>query len=378
MIARISVWRRALVANAGVRGRPIEPLVLSAQERTYLERQVRRHRVARSLSERCRAILRCADGLPSKSVAAELGIHEHTVGKWRRRFLKDRCDGLLDEARPGRPRTINDDQVAAVIERTLRTTPVDATHWSIRSMAAETGFSHTTIRRMWAAFGLQPHRSQTFKLSSDPLFVDKVRDIVGLYLSPPNRALVLSIDEKSQIQALDRSQPVLPMMPGVPERRSHDYVRHGTTDLFAAFNIADGTVISQLRRHHRAAEFKEFLARIDKNVPAGLEVHLVCDNLATHKAPVIQAWLARHPRFRLHFTPTGSSWINQVERWFGFLTDQMIRRGTHKSVQALEADIRSWIENWNANPRPFAWTKTADEILDSLARYLARISGAGY
>ena len=228
------------MANAGVRGRPIAPLVLSPQEQAYLERQVRRHRVARSISERCRAILRCADGLPSKSVAAELGIHEHTVGKWRRRFLKDRCDGLLDEARPGRPRTINDEQVAAVIERTLRTTPADATHWSIRSMAAETGFSHTTIRRMWAAFGLQPHRSQTFKLSGDPLFVDKVRDIVGLYLSPPNRALVLSIDEKSQIQALDREQPVLPMMPGVPERRTHSYVRHGTTSLFAALDVASG------------------------------------------------------------------------------------------------------------------------------------------
>jgi transposase len=224
------------MANARVRGRPIAPLVLSAQERAYLERQVRRHRVARSLSERCRVILRCADGVASKDVAAELGLHEHTVGKWRRRFLKDRCEGLLDEARPGRPRSIDDDQVAAVIERTLRTTPVDATHWSIRSMAAEAGFSHTTIRRMWAAFGLQPHRSQTFKLSTDPLFVDKVRDIVGLYLSPPNRALVLSIDEKSQIQALDREQPVLPMMPGVPERRTHSYVRHGTTSLFAALD----------------------------------------------------------------------------------------------------------------------------------------------
>jgi transposase len=273
------------VANAGVRGRPIAPLVLSAQERAYLERQVRRHRVARSLSERCRAILRCADGLPSKSVAAELGIHEHTVGKWRRRFLKDRCDGLLDEARPGRPRTINDDQVAAVIERTLRTTPADATHWSIRSMAAETGFSHTTIRRMWSAFGLQPHRSQTFKLSSDPLFVDKVRDIVGLYLSPPNRALVLSIDEKSQIQALDREQPVLPMMPGVPERRTHSYVRHGTTTLFAALDVASGFVIGKCYKRHRAVEFLKFLKEIDAQIPEGLAVHIVMDNYATHKRP---------------------------------------------------------------------------------------------
>ena len=259
------------MAKAFARGRPIAPLVLSAQERVYLERQVRRHRVARSLSERCRVILRCADGLPSKSVAAELGVHEHTVGKWRRRFLKDRCDGLLDEARPGRPRTIDDDQVAAVIERTLRTTPADATHWSIRSMAAETGFSHTTIRRMWAAFGLQPHRSQTFKLSNDPLFVDKVRDIVGLYLSPPNRALVLSIDEKSQIQALDREQPVLPMMPGVPERRTHNYVRHGTTSLFAALDVASGFVIGKCYKRHRAVEFLNFLKQIDAHVPEGLE-----------------------------------------------------------------------------------------------------------
>src|SRR5437763_4066065 len=264
-----------------MRGRPIAPLVLSQQERTYLERQVRRHRVARSLSERCRAILRGADGLPSKSVAAELGIHEHTVGKWRRRFLKGRCDGLLDEARPGRPRTINDDQVVAVIDRPLRTPPVDATHGSPRSMAAETGFSHTTIRRMWAAFGLQPHRSQTFKLSSDPLFVDKVRDIVGLYLSPPNRALVLSIHEKSQIQAPDREQPVLPMMPGVPERRTHSYVRHGTTSLFAALDFASGFVIAKCYKRPRAAAFLNFLKQIDAHVPHSLDVHIILDNYAT-------------------------------------------------------------------------------------------------
>ena len=240
---------------ANATGRPTAPLVLSSEERDYLERQVRRHRVARSMSERCRIILRCGDGLPSKVVAVELGVHEHTVGKWRRRFLKDRIEGLLDEARPGRPRTIDDDQVAAVIERTLRSTPADATHWSIRSMAGATGFSHTTIRRIWTAFGLQPHRSETFKLSSDPLFVDKVRDIVGLYLSPPNRALVLSVDEKSQIQALDREQPVLPMMPGVPERRTHSYVRHGTTPLFAVLDVASGFVIGKCYKRHRAAEF---------------------------------------------------------------------------------------------------------------------------
>ena len=329
------------MANAGIKGRPVAPLVLSPQERTYLERQVRRHRVARSLSERCRAILRCADGLPSKSVAAELGLHEHTVGKWRRRFLKDRCDGLLDEARPGRPRTINDDQVAAVIERTLRTTPADATHWSIRSMAAETGLSHTTIRRMWSAFGLQPHRSQTFKLSSDPLFVDKVRDIVGLYLSPPNRALVLSIDEKSQIQALDREQPVLPMMPGVPERRTHSYVRHGTN----------------------------FLKEVDAQVPEGLDVHIVMDNYATHKTPKIKAWLARRPHYHVHFTSTSASWINQVERWFAELTRKQIQRGVHTSVRQLEADIRTFIDVHNRNPKPFKWTKSADQILASVKRF---------
>jgi transposase len=357
------------MANACARGRPIPPLVLSAQERTYLERQIRRHRVARSLSERCRVILRCADGLASKDVAAELGLHEHTVGKWRRRFLKDRCEGLLDEARPGRPRTIDDDQVAAVIERTLRTTPVDATHWSIRSMAAETGFSHTTIRRMWAAFGLQPHRSQTFKLSSDPLFVDKVRDIIGLYLSPPNRALVLSVDEKSQIQALDREQPVLPMMPGVPERRTHSYVRHGTTSLFAALDVASGFVIGKCYKRHRAAEFLNFLKEIDAQVPKGLDIHIVMDNYATHKTPRIKAWLARRSHYHVHFTPTSASWINQVERWFAELARKRLRRGVHTSVRKLEADICAFIDRHNQNPRPFKWTKSADQILASVKRF---------
>lgn len=266
------------MANAA--GRPVSPLILSADERAYLERQVRRDRVARSLSERCRVILRCADGIASKSVAHEPGVHEHTVGKWRRRFLKGRIEGLLDEARPGRPRTIDDDQVAAIIERTLRSTPSDATHWSIRSMATATGFSHTTIRRIWNAFGLQPHRSETFKLSSDPLFVDKVRDIVGLYLSPPNRALVLSVDEKSQIQALDREQPVLPMMPGIPERRTHSYIRHGTTSLFAALDIASGFVIGKCYKRHRAAEFLDFLKQIDAHIPDGLDIHIIMDNYA--------------------------------------------------------------------------------------------------
>jgi transposase len=350
-------------------GRPIAPLILSAEERAYLERQVRRHRAARSLSERCRVILRCADGVPSKSVASEIGVHEHTVGKWRRRFLRDRIEGLLDEARPGRPRTINDDQVAAVIERTLRSTPKDATHWSIRSMATETGFSHTTIRRIWNAFGLQPHRTETFKLSSDPLFVDKVRDIVGLYLSPPNRALVLSVDEKSQIQALDREQPVLPMMPGVPERRTHSYVRHCTTSLFAALDIASGFVIGKCYKRHRATEFLDFLKQIDARVPEGLDIHIIMDNYATHKTAVIKNWLARRPHYHVHFTPTSASWINQVERWFAELTRKQIRRGVHTSTNQLEADIRAFIERHNKNPKPYRWTKSADEILASVKRF---------
>jgi transposase len=350
-------------------GRPVAALVLSAEEKAYLERQVRRHRVARSLSERCRIILRCADGLSSKAVGAELGVHEHTVGKWRRRFLKDRIDGLYDEARPGRPRTIDDDQVAAVIERTLATTPHDATHWSIRSMAKQTGLSHTTIRRIWTAFGLQPHRSETFKLSTDPLFVDKVRDIVGLYLSPPDRALVLCVDEKSQIQALDREQPVLPMMPGMPERRTHNYVRHGTTSLFAALDVASGFVIGKCYKRHRASEFLDFLKEIDARVPDDLDIHVVMDNYATHKTPRIRAWLARRPRYHVHFTPTSASWINQVERWFAELTRKQIQRGVHTSVHQLEADIHAFIEAHNTDPKPYRWTKSADEILASVKRF---------
>jgi transposase len=357
-------------------GRPKVELVLSVDERAQLERWVRRAKSSQVLALRSRIILGCAEpGAMSKDVAARLGCSETTVGKWRRRFLRERLDGLVDEDRPGRPSSVSLDQVEDVIVATLESKPADATHWSQSSMAKRTGLSRSTIGRIWRDFGLKPHRVDGFKVSTDPLFVERVVDVVGLYHNPPERAVVLCVDEKSQIQALDRSQPVLPMMPGMPQRRTHDYRRNGITSLFAAFNVADGTVITELHRQHRASEFKKFLATIDKTVPEGLDVYIVADNYGTHKTPAIKAWLAKHPRFHMHFTPTGSSWLNQVERWFGHLTEQKIRRGAHKSVQALEADIRSWVKSWNDDPKPFVWKKTADEILDSLSRYLQRVTG---
>jgi transposase len=359
-------------------GRPKAELTLTDDERAQLVRWSRRAMSAQFLALRSKVVLACAQGLDNKQVAAKLGVVPATVSKWRRRFDEQRLDGLLDEPRPGGPRSISDEQIEAVIVATLERTPRDATHWSRASMAAETGLSRSTIGRIWREFRLKPHLVDTFKLSGDPQFIEKVRDVVGLYLDPPERALVLCVDEKSQIQALDRSAPVLPMMPGMPERRTHDYVRSGTTTLFAALDVASGQVIGSLHRRHRAVEFRKFLAKIDAEVRADLDVHLICDNLSTHKTPAITKWLETHPRFHLHFTPTSSSWLNQVERWFGLLTDKQLRRGAHKSLQALEKDIRSWVTTWNQNPQPFVWTKTADEIFERLYSYLQRIPGAGH
>jgi transposase len=360
-------------------GRPKAPLTVTETERAALARGARAATSTQAYALRCRIVLACAEpGAFNSQVAADLGVSVPTVAKWRGRFIERGLPGLADEQRPGRPPSILLDRVGEVLAVTLEETPKGATHWSRASMARRSGLSESTIGRIWRKFELKPHLTDGFKLSTDPLFVEKVVDVVGLYHNPPERAVVLCVDEKSQMQALDRSQPVLPMMPGMPERRSHDYARHGTTSLFAAFNIADGTVISELHRRHRAAEYLKFLRAIDKAVPAELDVHIVCDNLATHKTPAVNEWIARRPRFHVHFTPTGSSWINQVERWFAYLTTQMLQRGVHKSVQALEGDVRDWGQQWNADPRPFVWKKTAEEILDSLARYLQRISGGGH
>ncbi|MFJ3800050.1 IS630 family transposase [Streptomyces sp. NPDC090088] len=354
-------------------GRPKAELTLPDEERAALEGWVRRRSTPQAWALRCRIILACATGSSNKDVAAELDSTSHSVGRWRARFVEHRIAGLGDMPRAGGPRTVTDEQVAAVVTKTLESTPKSATHWSTRAMAQEMGLSQSTVSRIWRAFGLQPHRSESFKLSTDPYFVDKVHDVVGLYLDPPERALVFCVDEKSQIQALDRSQPVLPMMPGVSQRVTHDYVRAGTTTLFAALEVATGKVIGSLHRRHRAEEFKKFLIKLDQEVPAGVDVHLVLDNYATHKTPAIKTWLLAHPRFHLHFTPTGSSWLNLVERWFAELTNKQIRRGVHKTVRALEKDIRAWIAAWNTEPKPYIWTKTADEILERLACYLNRV-----
>jgi transposase len=360
------------------RGRPKPPLVLTTEERLTLERLTNRRKTAQALALRARIVLAGAAGKNNKEVAAQLKVTPATVSKWRSRFVEDRLDGLFDEPRPGPARTITDRQVEDVIVKTLEEKPRDATQWSSRSMAKATGMSQSAIVRIWHAFGLQPWRAESFKLSTDPLFIDKLYDICGLYLDPPERAVVLCVDEKSQIQALDRAQPIFPLMPGTPERRSHDYVRHGTTSLFAALDMATGKVIGSLHRRHRAIEFKKFLERIDTEVPADLDVHLVLDNYGTHKTPAIKRWLLRHPRFHLHFTPTSGSWLNMVERWFAELTNKKIKRGAHRSIPALEGDIRDWIENWNEDPRPYVWVKPAEQILQSIARYCQRIYDSGH
>jgi transposase len=347
---------------------------LSDDERAQLEAWSRRRTSAQALALRSRIVLLAAEGLKNTEIGGRLGIKRSTAATWRTRFAQQRLEGLLDEPRPGRPRTVTDEKVEEVVVKTLETTPNDATHWSTRSMAREVGLTQSAVLRIWKAFGLQPHRQETWKLSKDPQFIDKVRDVVGLYLNPPERAVVLCVDEKSQIQALDRTAPILPMLPGTPERATHDYKRSGTSSLYAALDIATGKVISALHSRHRAIEFKKFLQTLDREVPVELDVHLVLDNSSTHKTPAIRNWLAAHPRFVVHFTPTSSSWLNLVERWFAELTTKTLRRGAHRSVRALNADIRAWIDTWNHDPRPFVWTKTADEILESIARYCTRIN----
>jgi transposase len=353
-------------------GRPKAELVLSERQRETLESLARRARSAPQLARRARIILKCAEGADNKTVAQKLRVTPQMVGKWRARFVAERGEGLHDEPRPGAPRHVADAQVEEVIVRTLEQTPRAATHWSTRSMATAAGMSRMTVHRIWKAFGLQPHRSTTFKLSPDPLLIEKVRDIVGLYIDPPAHAMVLCIDEKSQIQALDRTQPLLPMRPGQVARRTHDYRRHGTTSLFAALEVKTSHVIGQTHRRHRSVEFRKFLDHVEANVPADLDIHVIMDNYGTHKTALIRNWFAKRPRFHAHFTPTYGSWLNLVERWFAELTNKQIRRGSHRSVRELERAIQEFLEAHNEKPRPFMWTKTADEILASIARFAHR------
>jgi len=350
------------------------PIELFEDERVQLESWARRHTSAQALALRSRVVLLAAEGLNNSEIAERLGVHRPMVRKWRGRFAEHRLDGLSDEPRPGQPRKITDAKVEEVIVKTLESTPKNATHWSTRSLAREVGLTQTAVSKIWRAFGLQPHRQESWKLSKDPQFIEKVRDVVGLYLNPPERAVVLCVDEKSQIQALDRTAPILPMLPGTPQRATHDYKRSGTSSLYAALDLTTGKVIGRLHSRHRAIEFKKFLQTLDREVPRTLDVHLVLDNSSTHKTPAIQTWLTAHPRFVLHFTPTSSSWLNLVERWFAELTNKLLRRGAHKSVHQLNTEIRAWIETWNDDPRPYVWTKTADQILESIATYCNRIT----
>jgi transposase len=359
------------------RGRPKQALRLSEEEHQQLRSLAQRARSLPAVARRARVVLACGEGLDNRAVAKKLRCSLGMVGKWRARFLKERLEGLYDEQRPGAPRKISDDQIEQVVIQTLESTPRGQTHWSTREMAQNTGLSRMAISRIWRAFGLQPHRSESFKLSPDPLLIEKVRDIVGLYMNPPDHAMVICVDEKSQIQALDRTQPMLPLRPGQVERHTHDYERHGTTSLFAALELKTSRIIGQLHRRHRSQEFRKFLDTIEANVPAGLDVHMVMDNYGTHKTAIIRNWLAKRPRFHVHFTPTYGSWLNLVERWFAEITNKRIRRGIFRSVKQLENAIREYIEVHNEDPKPFAWTRTADQILASIARFAQRTRVAG-
>lgn len=359
-------------------GRRAAVVDLQAGDRSVLEGWVLRRKTAQALAMRARIVLKGADGVSATSTAVEMKVCLQTVGKWRRRYAERGLDGLLDEPRPGQPRKITDADVERVLTLTLESKPKAATHWSTREMSQATGINQTAISRIWRAFSLAPHRGETFKLSKDPLFIDKVRDIVGLYMNPPDRALVLCVDEKSQIQALDRTAPLLPMGPGQIERRTHDYTRHGTTSLFAALDAKTGKVIGQNQQRHRSVEFRNFLDTIEKNLPEELDVHLIMDNYGTHKTKLIRNWLAKRPRFHVHFTPTSASWLNLVERWFALLTERQLRRGIHRSTKELKAAINHFIEHHNQQPRPFIWHKTADQILDSVARFCKRTLDSGH
>jgi len=361
------------------RGRPTVEINLSGDERKTLERWARRHSSSQALALRCKIVLGCAEGARTHAqIAADLGCNPVTVGKWRNRFAADRLDGLVDAPRPGAARTISDDVVEAVVVDALETAPPDATHWSTRGLAAKHGISHQTVAEIWKAFGLKPWRQDEFKISPDPLLVEKIRDIVALYMNPPVAAAVFAVDEKPQIQALNRTAPTLPMLPTTPARATHDYQRNGTCDLFAALEIATGKVITDIRKSHTSDDFIAFLNKVNRNVPKTLDVHVILDNLSAHKTPKVQRWLLRHRRFHFHFTPTYGSWMNLVERWFSALTTKKLQRSAHHNVRDLATDIEAWAATWNENPQPFVWHHTADEILDKLARYCSAVLGTEY
>jgi transposase len=361
-----------------IMGRRAAIIELSAAEEAELKSWRRRRNTSNALHTRAGIVLDCARDYSGEEIAERHNTSQQTVTKWRRRFARDRMAGLSDAPRSGQPRRHGDDEVQSVLETTLNRRPKNATHWSSRSLAAELGTNSNFVQRVWRAFGLKPHLSKGFKLSTDPHFVEKVRDVVGLYLNPPDKALVLCVDEKSQIQALDRTQPSLPMHYGLPETHTHDYRRYGTTTLFAALDVATGEIIGKLKRRHRSTEYISFLRHIDQTVPSELDIHLIVDNYSTHKSPKVKQWLLRHPRFHCHFTPTYSSWLNLVERFFATLTEQQLRRGTHRSVPALEKAIREYLKIYNDDPKPFRWTKSADQIIESVNSVLKQINGSGH